>query len=457
MSAKSVQELRIDQLSHHVVSTRFRTIPKEVIEQSKKMLLDTLGALIRASSKRYQAGNVLTKFAKSQGGKPLASIINRGFKTNLVNAALVNGTFGYYCDVESHHVEAVAHVAAVIVPTSLALSEAYRLSGKDLLTALVVGYDVETRVSNALDATQLYKRGFHPSCVAGSFGAAAAAGSLLKLDEDKQKMAFGLAGCQASGLLAWATDYTENSRPFQMGLAARNGVTAALLASEGFGAPPSIFEGKNGLFNAFSDAPKPERLVEDLGKRFTITEAAYKLYSCCAFLHPGADALLSIIQKNNLNHKEIAEITLRFPKPGASIIDNNELKSHNAQYILPILAVNGEVNIEDILYERRSEPEINRLSQNTRLVYDEELGPMFPEKYTSIVIVKKADGRAFDEKVEYAKGTPENPVGFDVIEEKFRKLTSRELSKAKGEKCIATVKRVDELTTMAPLINLIKG
>jgi 2-methylcitrate dehydratase PrpD len=454
---ESVQYSKIDQLCEHVVRTRFHDIPKDVIEQSKKMLLDTLGALIRASSKRYPAGKILTKFAKDQGGKPVASIINRGFKTNLVNAALVNGTFGYYCDVESHHVEAVAHVAAVIVPTSLAISEAYGLSGKDLLTALVVGYDVETRVSNALDPTQLYKRGFHPSCVAGCFGAAAAAGSLLKLNEERQKMAFGLAGCQASGLLAWATDHSENSRPFQMGVAARNGVTAALLARDGFGAPPSIFEGKNGLFNAFSDGPKPERLVEDLGKRFTIMEAAFKLYSCCAFLHPGADALLSILQNNNVNHKQIAEIALRFPKPGASIIDNNELKSHNAQYILPILAVNGEVNIEDILFERRSDPEINRLSKNTRLVYDEELGPVFPEKYTSVVIVKTKDGKTFEEKVEYAKGTPQNPVGFDIIEDKFRKLTARELSKAKVEKCIVTVKEFEDLAKITPIINLIKG
>ncbi|MFI5420492.1 MAG: MmgE/PrpD family protein [Nitrososphaerales archaeon] len=457
MSTKSVQDSRIDQLCEHVVHTRFRSIPKDVIEQSKKMLLDTLGAMIRASSKRYQAGNILTKFVKEQGGKPLASIIQRGFKTNLVNAALVNGTFGYYCDVESHHVEAVAHVAAVIVPTSLALSEAYQLTGKDLLTALVVGYDVETRVSNALDPTQLYKRGFHPSCVAGAFGAAAAAGSLLKLNQNRQKMAFGLAGCQASGLLAWATDQTENSRPFQMGLAARNGVTAALLAREEFGAPPSIFEGKNGLFNAFSDRPKPKRLVEDLSRRFTIMEAAFKLYSCCAFLHPGADALLSIIRQNDLDHKQIAEITLRFPAPGASIIDNNELKSHNAQYILPILAVFGEVNIEDILFERRTDPEVNRLSKNTHLIYDEELGPAFPEKYTSVIVVKTKDGKSFEERVEYAKGTPQNPVRFGDIEDKFRKLTARELSPAKIEKCITTVKEFDKLQTITPLINLIKG
>lgn len=458
VSQLAFQEMsRIDELSEYVANTRFNDIPEPVVTQSKKMLLDTLGAIVRASSKRYQAGNVLTKFAKKMGGRPQATIIKRGFKTNLVNAALVNGTFGYYCDVESHHVRAIAHVAAVIVPTSLAIVEAYGLTGKDLLTALVVGYDVETRVSNALDPNQLYKRGFHPSCVAGSFGATATAGNLLRLNKEKLKLAFGLAGCQASGLLAWATDYTENSRPFQMGLAARNGVTAALLVSEGFGAPPSIFEGKNGLFNAFSDRPQPEKLVEDLGTRHTIMEAAFKLYSCCAFIHPGADALLSLIDKNNLRHEDIAEIVLRFPKPGAQIIDNNKLKSHNAQYILPILAVNGEVNIEDILHERREDPEINRLSRSTTLVYDEELGPVFPEKYTSVVILKTRDGRSFEEKVVDAKGTPENPVSLEVIEEKFRRLTRGELSKTKIEKCIEIVNGFEKQRTLTSLIKLISG
>jgi len=448
---------RIDELSHFVSSTRFADLPEPVVAQSKRMFLDTLGAMVRAASKRYKAGNILSKFVKDLGGRPQATIINRGFKTNLVNAALMNGTFGYYCDVESHHVQAIAHVAAVIVPTSLAISEAFGLTGNDLLTALVVGYDVETRVSNALDPNELYKRGFHPSCVAGCFGAAAAAGNLLRLSKEKQKMAFGLAGCQASGLLAWATDHSENSRPFQMGIAARNGVTAALLANEGFGAPPSIFEGKNGMLSAFSDSPKPERLVEDLGKRFTIMEAAFKLYSCCAFIHPGADALLSLMEKNSLTHEDISEIVLRFPKPGASIIDNNELKSHNAQYILPILAVKGEVNIEDILYERRSDPEISRLSKSTTLVYDEELGPLFPEKYTSIVVLKTRDGRSFEEKVVDAKGTPENPVGLEVIEAKFSRLTKGELSKKKIESCIKIVNSFEKQRKVGPLIRLIGG
>jgi 2-methylcitrate dehydratase PrpD len=448
------RRFHIDRLSEYVVTTQFEDIPRSVVEQGKVILLDTLGAIIRAASDRYSAGRMLLQFVKDLGGKKESTIIGPGYKTSAVNAALVNGTMGYYCDIESHHAESITHVAAVLVPTVLALTESNGLGGKELLTSLVVGYDVETRVSTALGPSALYARGFHPSAVAGCFGATSAAGNLLRLSSDQQKMAFGLAGCQASGLMAWETDNTENSRPFQMGIAARNGVTAALLAKKGFGGPPDIFEGRYGIFGAFTDNPQPEKLIEDLGKRFTISEATIKLYSCCAFLHPGADALLSILSKNNLSHADIDGICLRFPKSGAAIIDNNELKSHNAQYILPILAVNREVNIDDILHERRSDREINRLSKNTHVVYDEELGP-FPEKYSSVVVVGTKDGKRHSEKVEYAKGHPKNPVTRQELEAKFRRLVSSELSEKRIEDVIRNVDQIEDMNDISELVRLV--
>lgn len=451
MTLQVSQKSRISSLSEYVAETQFKDLPREVIQQAKSLLLDTLGAIIRASSTKYSAGRILEQLCRDLGGKEECSLIGKNLKTNLVNATLTNGTMGYYCDVESHHAESITHVAAVIVPTALAVAQSRGLSGADVLKALVIGYDVETRVSNALGPNALYKRGFHPSAVAGCFGAAATAGSLLGLNSERQTMAFGLAGCQASGLLAWETDQTENSRPFQMGVAARNGTTSALLAEKGFGAPPDVLGGKDGMFGAFTDDPEPDRLTENLGRQFTILEAAFKLYSCCAFIHPGADGLLSIMSKNKLRHEDISEIILHFPKPGASIIDNNELKSHNSQYILPILAVQGQVNIEDILQERRSDPEIARLSKNTRLIHDEELGPLFPEKYTSIVRVKTKQGKEYSEKVDYARGTPKNPVTLEEIQNKFRRLTAGELLEEKIERCIRMCDefdrfgRIDEL------------
>jgi 2-methylcitrate dehydratase PrpD len=447
---------KVEALSAYVSNACYGDIPSEVIGQAKKVVLDTLGAMIRASSRKYSAGIIITKFVEELGGKREATIVGRSFKTSAVNAALANGTMGYYCDSESHHPESITHVAAVVVPTALALTESQHLTGKDLLTAVVVGYDTETRVANALDPSELYKRGFHPSGVAGCFGAAAAAGKLLHLSVEQQTRAFGLAGCQASGLLAWCTDQTENSRPFQMGVAARNGVTSAILAKRGFGAPPDVFAGKNGMYEAFTDGPKPSRLWEELGSKFTIMEAAFKLYSCCAFIHPGADALLTILSKNNIKHADVEQISLHFPKPGAGIIDDNELKSHNAQYILAVLAVRREVSIDDILHERRSDPEISRLSQNTHLIYDEELAPLFPEKYTSIVVVRTKDGKEYSARVDYARGTEQNPVTLEEIEAKFRRMTVGELPKSKVERCIKTANRLEQVNSISALTTLLR-
>src|SRR5690606_4438176 len=136
-----------------------------------------------------------------------------------------------------HHPEGVLHPIAVMVPAALALCEHLGKPGRDLVAAVVIGCEMEYRLSMALGPVEQYHLGFHPSAVCGCFGAAAAAAFLLGLDEAQVTRAFGLAGCQASGLMAWESDETENSRPFQMGMAARNGVTAAMLAAQGFGGP----------------------------------------------------------------------------------------------------------------------------------------------------------------------------------------------------------------------------
>ena len=176
------------------------------------------------------------------------------------------------------------------------------------------------------------------------------------LSPERQAIALGLAMQQASGLLAWADDPTEHSRPFNPGLAARNGTTAACLARLGFGGPPTPFEGKYDAFTAFSGSANPEALDQGWGERFHLTDYAYKLYSSCAFTHPGLDALLGLAEDERLTAAQVDRIVLRFPKSGAHMIDDNPLKSHCAQYILPVGLVFGRVIIDDILFDRTAEP-----------------------------------------------------------------------------------------------------
>ncbi len=212
-------------------------VPEAVLARTRELVLDGAGALLAAADPAYTTGRLIAAFAADQGGRPEASVVGHGFRTGAAHAALANGTMGYACDFEPHHPEAILHPIAVQVPTALAVAERVGANGKAFLAAVALGCEVEYRVSVALGPAQQYALGFHPSAVCGVFGASAAAANLLGLESEAVVRALGLAACQASGLMAWESDPSENARPFQMGMAARNGVTAALLAGQGFGGP----------------------------------------------------------------------------------------------------------------------------------------------------------------------------------------------------------------------------
>jgi 2-methylcitrate dehydratase PrpD len=448
---------RIDQLVEFARTLDFAELPADVQLVARGLTLDTLGALIQASSPRYSAGRILMEYARAQGGTEESSIVGGDFKTNAVQAALVNGTLGYYCDVEPHHPGAIMHGLAIVVPAALAVAERQRASGRELLSAIVVGVDVACRVANAIDPTALYRRGMHPSCLAGSFGACAAAARLLGLDEERFRRAFGLCGQQASGLLAWETDQTEHSRPFSPGIASRNGTTAAMLASFGFGGPPDIFEGRFNVFGAFSERQpdgawgRPHELTRDLGVDFLVTGFAVKLYSCCAFLHPGLDALLEIVRREDLKIGDVEKIDLRFPTNGMKLIDNNELKSHCGQYVLPVAVKERRVTIDDILQDRRADPEIDALSRRVRVLADDDLDRTFPERYATIVEVTTRDGQMHSGRVDYARGCPQNPVTYAEISAKFDDLAPDARARRVRE-MVDRLESVSDATALAELM-----
>jgi len=248
-------------ITDYIVDFCYGCIPEEVVEHSKLVVLDTIGAMLAASNPSYPASTIIRDHVLEQAGREEASVVGRSVKVPATNAALANGTLAYLCDIESYHVKAVLHETAVVLPASLAIAESESADGKDLLTSFVLGLDVETRLSYAISPTGMYARGFHPTVVAGCLGAAASTGKLLSLERRTLANALGLAAVQSSGLLSWESDVTEMSRPFGCGIAAQNGVKAALLARGGFGGP-EVLEGKYTVFNAFSGEVHVEELLE---------------------------------------------------------------------------------------------------------------------------------------------------------------------------------------------------
>jgi 2-methylcitrate dehydratase PrpD len=337
------------------------------------------------------------------------------------------------------------------------VGEREKVDGKEFLISWVLGMEMDCRVSLALNPRALYDRGFHPSCVAGTIGAVISAGRLFRLSSEQFPIALGMGAQQASGLLAWKDDFSENSRPFNHSIAARNGITSAFLAKLGFGAPPDIFEGRYNIFRAFSEEGKgnKEYLTKNLGKDFFITDLAFKKYSCCAFLHPGLDALLHLMNEHLLKSSEIEKILFRFPKNGTELIDGMELRSHSAQYILPVAAVHRQIMIDDILYDQRVDPEVKRLVERTVVVGDEVLDKVFPERYASIVEVKTSQGKSFSKRVDYAAGTPQNPFNQKDIEEKYYQLCSRMVDSSTSRRImelVENIERVDDINRLGDLL-----
>ncbi|HYM90647.1 MAG TPA: MmgE/PrpD family protein, partial [bacterium] len=366
-------------------------------------------------------------------------------RTSPTLAALVNGILGYYCDNEPRHTPSVVHILPAVVPAALSVGEAEGASGSDFFKAVVLGIEVGCRVSQALDPKALYARGFHPTSIGGTFGAATAAGHLLRLSGTAWRSALGLAAQQACGLLAWVDDATEHSRPLNPGLAARNGVAAATWAALGMGGPPDVFEGKYEIFTAFSGVRRPEGLTDGLGSRLLITELAAKRHVSCGFLHGGLDALLDLMSEHTLTIQDIDALDLYLATTAARVVDNNPIKSHHAQYVLAVAALNGRVTIEDILGDGVAHPDVARLSHRITVVYDEELERLYPRQYSAIVVLRTRDGRRLERRVDWPRGWPENPMTEAQWMDKYRTLTAYRCTPAQSARIAELTLALSEL------------
>jgi 2-methylcitrate dehydratase PrpD len=455
MSATATFSHQTARFAEFVESFRYEQIPGPVLERTKEVIYDGIGALLAATSPKYDIGGVLQRFVRETGGAPESQVFGTSLRTNCATASLVNGAFGYYCDIESHHPGAIMHAIAVVGPAAFAVGERMHSSGRDVLAAIVVGIDAACRLSYALSAPALYARGFHPTCVAGTFGSLAAAARLFGLRGDSLLHAFGLAGQETSGLLAWVDDPTEHSRPFSMGLASRHGTFAAHLASCGFGGPPAIFESKYSLAQAFTGEWHSEELFKDLGERFKVMELYFKLYACCAFIHPALDGFMDILETERIDPDQIGRISLRYPIDGYKVIDDNPLRSHCAQYVLALAAYRRHVDFYDIVHDQRVDARIHSLSKRIEVIGDQETNKTYPDLYRSIITVELRDGSQHVRDVTYPKGSPENPVSRFVLEKKFERLTQDVLNPIHARQIGEMISRMEELEDIGQFTRLL--
>ena len=264
--------------SKYLAKLRYEDLDKAVIEKTKMHFLDSLGNILGANEMPWS--RIVINLVKQMNGIPQSTVLGEQGKYPMLMTALANGTMAHGIDADDSGARpSWAHPGACIIPAALAVAEADQVSGKELLTAIVAGYEVSCRVDSAV-YPGLRNRGFHATGVIGTIGAVTAAGKLLSLTEEQMVNAFGLAGTQASGLEEWLTT-GDMSKRLHAGKAAMNGILAALLAKEGYTGPVTVFEGKYGLLAVHAEDYDLDRLTESLRDDYKILKCKFKPYACC--------------------------------------------------------------------------------------------------------------------------------------------------------------------------------
>ena len=434
-------------LAEFVARLRYEDLPQAVVDQACRILVDTVGCAISAWAEDPAKARIALEIARLYGSDNGASVIGiAGVKSQPAFAALANGILVNAADNDDTHKRALLHTGSVVVPPALALAQTERLSGRDLILALVAGYEVAVRVGMAVMPT--HYRFWHSTATNGTFGAAASATKALKLDADGVQRALGLAGTQAAGLNTFfeSGDMTKSIHP---GKAAFNGILSAQLAQLGATSPPSILEHPKGYLNAYSTDPKPQKLVDGLGTSWEILQNGFKYFPTILASHSPIQATLAIVQKHSIDSAQIARITNETYNTVKTHFSNKDVSTVMAArvsvpYCIAIAAIDGKLTQAQFSPARINDPLVRQVLANTEVIADAELNKLYPDKFPARVTITLKNGTSFQETVLFPKGDPQDPLSAAELEAKFRDNVAAMLSPARADKLLRAIYALPE-------------
>jgi 2-methylcitrate dehydratase PrpD len=444
-----------------VAGLKLADVPASVIAKAKLVCLDTLGVALASSTMDF--GAMVTSVARRLGGDKLSLVIGSAERVGAANAVIANGTLAHGLDYDDTLEEAIVHTGACAWTTALAVGEEVGASGAAALEAAIVGTEVLCKIGLVAPG-KFHARGFHPTAICSTFGAAAAAGKLYGLNADQWVDAFGLCGSQSSGIIEYLADGTWTKR-MHPGWSAHGGIIACLLAQEGFRGPAQVFEGTHGFFTGFggkNDYPY-EKLLE-LGKEWEIPKLAFKSYPCGSISHPYMDCALKIKQKYSLAPEKIAEVVCRtaegpVPRLWEPLSDKQKpLTSYGAKFSLPyslaVMFIHGRAGLDEFSDAAIHDPKVLRLAAKVRYVLDPTID--YPRHFSGHVKVVLEDGSILEENQPHPRGGLEDPLAPEEIRDKFRANARLALPAANNEKIIDAVNRLELLPSIASLSELLE-
>lgn len=436
-------------LARFAAGLRFEDIPAPVVEHAKLCVLDGLGVALFGAGLPW-TGHV-REVALAEGATPAASFWGTSDRGSVGQAALVNGTAGHAFEMDDIHKESIVHPNSLACPVAFAFAEAAGgMTGRDVLTAIVAGYEVGTRVGNAATMA-LFLRGFHPQGTSGVFVAAATAGRILGLSAEQMQHALGIAGSMGAGLMA-AQEGAMVKR-LHAGRAAESGVRAALLAQRGFTGIMDVLEaGYGGFLSSLSGKPDASRLTAGLGSVWETAEVGFKLFPSVTSIHTALDALDTVMTDQNLDAGDIERISvgcshMTFVHTAWSYKPAGVTAAQmNLFYGLAVIALHRDASVRQYAEQRLADPAILDFIPRISAFEDDGLEAMgAPFRHAARLELTTRDGRTFRHERLARRGSPEDPVGHAEIVRKFDDNVRTVLSADDAARLRELVTRLDTL------------
>jgi 2-methylcitrate dehydratase PrpD len=441
---------------------KLESVPQAVVDKAKWVLLDTLGVALASSTMDF--GRMVVNVAQKLGGSAESRLIGSSVKVASANAVLANGTLAHGLDYDDTLEEAIVHTGCCAGMTALAVGEAVGATGRAVLEAAIGATEVMCKVGLVAPG-KFHARGFHPTALCSTFGAAAAAGKLYELQPAEWSDAFGLCGSQSSGIIEYLADGTWTKR-LHPGWSAHGGVIATLLAREGFRGPAMVFEGRHGFFRSFGGPHEYrfEKLLE-LGKEWEIPRLTFKSYPCGSISHPYMDCALKLKQKYSVRPERIVEVVCRtaegpVPRLWEPLYDKQRpTSSYGAKFSLPysiaVMLVRGRAGLEEFTDEAIRNAQVLELAEKVRYELDPSID--YPRHFSGHVKIKLDDGQVLEENQPHPRGGFDSPLPPEEIDDKFRANARLALPEGRLDVIINSVKRLDKLPSITDLTDLLKS
>jgi len=416
-------------LADYCASLDTGTLPEPVVRRVRSLVLDLLGCIIRANTDAPSASALKSGAAVLGMGEGEATVFGDSRKWHPVGAAFLNAALGHALDFDDTHAPSTLHPGAPVIPAALAAATMAHASGAELVAGIVAGYETTCRIGLALPAGDHYARGFHPTATCGAFGAAVAAGRVLGLDARQLESALGIALSQSAGSLQFLVDGAW-TKPFQVGWASKAGLSAALMAREGYRGPKEALEGRHGFLQAHAPSPRPERVIQDLGTVHETMATGIKPYPSCRYGHAGIDAVLALRAAYGLRPEHVEKITYGLSRAGLLLVGappedkRNPVNLVGAQFSAPFVLstalASGEMTWDS--YVKLDDPVVRALMAKVECVHDPDIEAEYPANMSGRITIVAADGNQLENTVIVPLGEPANFLSDEALFAKFSGL-----------------------------------